>query len=177
MKSHSRLLAVLHAAVLLAAFGCGDEDGGGCGPAKEKKKEGTAQAGTSGNTGSTSRGSDIQIQDKKGRVPKGYQRQTSAYEPKKNEGMAPSPSKPAPAPPPKPKAAPVRVIRRNVDGIADRVDLQCRILASSPDGQCSGAKNYAEIKERCCPGGLVEQCTTTMDGVLITGRGCDPATR
>jgi hypothetical protein len=177
MKPRSRFLAILHAAVLLAAFGCGDEDGGGCGPAKEKKKEEKAPASSSGNTGSTSRGGDIQIQDKKGRVPKGYQRPTSAYEPKKAEAMAASPSKPAPAPPPKAKAAPVRVIRRKVDGVADRVELQCRILASSPDHQCSGAVNYAEIKERCCPGGLVEQCTTTMDGVLIIGRGCDPATR
>jgi hypothetical protein len=176
MKSRSRFLAILHASLLLAAFGCGDEDGGGCGPAKEKKKEEKAAAGSSGNTGSTSRGGDIQIQDKKGRVPKGYQRPTSAYEPKKAETHAESPSKPLP-PAAAPKPAAVRVIKRKVDGIADRVELQCRILASSPDGQCSGAANYAEIKERCCPGGMVELCKTTMDGVQIIGRGCDPATR
>jgi hypothetical protein len=175
MKTRAPLLAVLHAAVLLAAFGCGDEGGGGCGPAQEKKKEEkAAPGGSGGGKGSPSRGGDIQIQDKKGKVPKGYQRPTSAYEPAKSTETATASAVAPAAPPARPRAR-IRVLKRKVNGIADRSELHCRILATSPDGQCSSSPNYAEIKERCCPGGLVELCKTTMDGVLLIGRGCDPS--
>ena len=48
-------------------------------------------------------------------------------------------------------------------------DLQ----AVSLDGQCASAKNYIEIKQRCCPDGLVERCRTALGGVVIVGRGCE----
>ena len=153
MSSRLSLLAVLNAVFLLSALGCGDE-GGGCGPVPEKKEEQSPSGGGPGNTGSTSRGGDIQISDKIGRVPKPYQRPASAHEPQKS-------------------TAPIsRITKRRVDGVMDRVEVTCRIMAASPDGQCSGAANYAEIKKRCCPGGRVERCKTTMSGIVLVGRGC-----
>ncbi len=175
MKSRLRLLTALNALFLLTVFGCGDEEGG-CGSPPSKNEEQSSSGGMSGNTGSTPRGGDIIISDKKGRVPKPYQRPKSAYEPEKSTATI---SKPVIALSPAARRAlslPIsRITKRRVDGVADRVEVKCRIMASSPDGNCSGAANYDEIKERCCPGGLIERCSATMSGVVLTGRGCEPA--
>lgn len=168
-------MAFFHAALLLPAFGCGDE-GGGCGPAPEKKEE-AAAGGTSGNTGSTSGGGDIIISDKKGRVPKPYQRVPASDETEKSTATISKPiiaRSSAPAAGFKPvKLSVMRVTKRRVDGVEDRVEVACRVMAAAADGLCSSAKNYDEIKERCCPGGLIERCKTTMAGVLLVGRGCE----
>lgn len=172
-----RLLAALNAVFLLAAFGCGD-DGGGCGPAPEKKEETPAAGGGSGNHGSTSSGGDIIIQEKKSnKVPQPYQRPASSNEPEKSTATIKAPvvavsSKTAVAAK-LPTLGVARVTKRKVDGVADRVEVACRVMAASSDGLCSSAANYDEIKERCCPGGLVERCKTTMTGVLLVGRGCE----
>jgi hypothetical protein len=178
MKARMRLLTLLNAVFLLAALGCGDE--GGCGPAPQKKEEaggGGGGGGLSGNKGSSSGSAELNAGDKKGRVPKPYRRPASAYEPEKSTATI---SKPviavSSATAPGGKAAKLgiaQITKRKVDGVADRVEVSCRIMAASPDGQCSSAANYGEIKDRCCPGGLVERCRTTMSGVVLIGRGCD----
>jgi len=180
MNSRLRRLAALHALLLLAAFGCGDE-GGGCGPAPEKKEEqaGGPAAPSGGSQGSGA--AELVTSDKKGRVPKPYQRPPSAYDKGKNaEETAKSTatiSKPIIALSPaaqKARALPIaRVTKNRVDGVIDRVEVQCRILAASPDGDCAGSANYDEIKERCCPGGLVERCKASSTGVTLVGRGCE----
>jgi len=177
MKPTWRLLAVLNAALVLgAAFGCGDEgggSGGGCGPAPEKKEEQAAGGGLSGGKGGGSVSADLTT-DRRGKVPKAYSRPT--IETAKSTATIKKPIiAVSTATTVVPRATQVRVIRRKVDGVADRVELTCRIIAVSPDGKCSGAKNYAEIKELCCPGGLVERCRTSMNGVVLVGRGCEPA--
>lgn len=175
MKSRLHLLAVLNAAFVLSAFGCGDE-GGGCGPAPEKQEE---QAGGGGGPSGGSRGSgsaELVTSDKRGRVPKPYQRPASASEPAKSTATISKPVIPLSPAAQRARSFPIaRITQRKVDGVADRVEVKCRILASSPDGNCSGAANYDEIKERCCPGGLVERCTATTTGVTLVGRGCEPA--
>jgi hypothetical protein len=180
MPLRLRLLAAVNAVLLLAALGCGDE-GGGCGPAPEKKEEQASAGGSSGNTGSTSSGGDIIISDKKGKVPKPYQRPDSAYEPAKSTATISKPviavSSATATARKFPKLPIARVTKRNVDGIEDRVEVTCRIMAASSDGQCGSASNYDDIKARCCPGGLIERCRTTMSGVVLVGQGCAPAAR
>jgi hypothetical protein len=177
MGSRLRLLAVLNAVFFLSTLGCGDE-GGSCGPAPEKKEEAPAAGGASGNTGGGSGSSELITSDKKGRVPKPYQRPKSAYEPEAPKSTA---TISAPVIPLSPAARRARslpiasVTKRRLDGVKDRVEIKCRILASSPDGMCAGSANYDEIKERCCPHGLVERCQATSTGVILVGRGCDPA--
>jgi len=175
-----RLLTVLNALFLLAALGCGDEEGG-CGPAPKKEEEQAAGPGLSANKGSSSGAAELQTSDRKGRVPKAYQRSASAYEPAKSTATI---SKPIIAVSSTTAAArrmaslpAVRVMKRRVDGVVDRVEVSCRIMASSPDGKCASAPNYAEIKALCCPEGLIERCATTMSGVLLVGRGCEPPKR
>ena len=177
MKSPWRLLALLNAVFLLSALGCGDE-GGGCGPAPEKKEEPAGGGGGgSGGGGSPSGAAELITSDKKGRVPKKYQRPPSAYEPAKSTATISKPviavSSAAAAGFKGPKLGIAHVTKRRVDGVLDRVEVACRIMAASPDGECSSAANYAEIKERCCPGGLVERCKTSMSGVVLVGRGCE----
>lgn len=169
MKPTWRLLAVLNALLAIAALGCGDEggSGGGCSAPPEKKEEQAAGGGPSGGSGGGGSGSADLTTDRKGKVPKAYARPSA--EPAKSTATI---RKPVVAVVPKGPAE-VKITRRKVDGIADRVELKCRLIAVSPDGKCSGAKNYAEIKERCCPGGLVERCRTTMEGVVLVGRGCE----
>lgn len=173
MKSGLRLSAALNAVFLLAAFGCGDE-GGGCGPAPEKKEE--PQGGGGGPSGG-SRGSgsaELITSDKRGRVPKPYQRPRAEPEPAKSTSTVSKPVIPLSPAAQKAITLPIsRVVKRRVDGVADRVEVKCRILASSPDGDCAGAANYDEIKERCCPGGLVERCKASNEGVTLVGRGCE----
>ena len=182
MSTRLRLLAVLNAVFLLSALGCGDESGG-CGPAPEKKEEpvGGGGGGMSGNKGSSSGAAELNAGDKKGRVLKPYRRPTSAYEPAKSTATISKPvivvSSATAAGRKVATLGVARVTKRNVDGVIDRVVVTCRIMATSPDGQCAGAANYAEIKERCCPGGLVESCKTSMNGVILVGRGCDPDKR
>lgn len=182
MNTRLRLLAALNAAFLLSAIGCGDESGG-CGPAPEKKEEpsGGGGGGMSGAKGSSSGSAELITSDKRGRVPKPYQRPSSAYEPAKSTATISKPviavSSAAAAGSKVAKLGIARVTKRRVDGVIDRVVVTCRIMAASPDGQCAGSANYAEIKERCCPGGLVESCKTSMNGVILVGRGCDPDKR
>ncbi len=181
VKTSLRLLTVLNAALLFAAFGCGGDDkdggGGGCGPPPAKKEEaGGGGGGTSGNKGGGGGQAQWITSDKRGRVPKPYQRAKSAYEPAKT-AEAPAPAAASGAPAAGPAAAkskpPIwRITKRGVDGVEGRLQVSCRIMASSPDGQCSGAANFAEIKERCCPGGVVERCTTGTSGVVLIGRDC-----
>lgn len=182
MRSRLRLLTALNAVFLLSALGCGDESGG-CGPAPEKKEEpsGGGGGGMSGNKGSSSGTAELNAGDRRGRVLKPYRRPTSAYEPGKSTATISKPvivvSSATAAARRTATLSIMRVTQRSVDGVVDRVEVTCRIMAASPDGQCSSAANYAEIKERCCPGGLVERCKTTMSGVVLVGRGCDPAKR
>lgn len=174
-------MALLNAVFLLSALGCGDE-GGGCGPAAEKKEEPSGGGGgISGTKGSGGGSAELITSDKRGRVPKPYQRPASAYEPAKSTATI---SKPIIAVSSTTAAArrmaslpAARVTKRRVDGVVDRVEVTCRIMATSPDGQCSNAANYDEIKARCCPDGLIERCKTSMDGVVLVGRGCEPAKR
>jgi len=180
MRASFRLVTALNAGFLLAAVGCGDE-GGGCGPAPENKGEASQAGGASGNTGSPSRANGIEISDKKGKVPKQYQRPPSSYDPAKSTAtisklvIAVSTATAAAR---KLAALPVaQILRRRVDGVADRVEVSCRIMAASSDGRCASAANYSDIKARCCPEGLVERCRTTMSGVVLIGRGCNPAAR
>lgn len=183
MNPSLRLLAALNAALALSALGCGDE-GGSCGPAPEKKEEAPASGGVSGNTGGGSGAAELVTSDKKGRVPKPYQRPTSAYEPAKpspqeTEKSTATISKPViPLSPAAQRARTLpiaQVTKRRLDGIVDRVEVKCRILSASADGNCASSANYDEIKERCCPHGLVERCRATSTGVILVGRGCDPA--
>jgi len=181
MNTRLRLLAVLNAVFLLSALGCGDESGG-CGPAPEKKEEPAGGGGgMSGNKGSSSATAELNAGDKKGRVLKPYRRPTSAYEPAKSTATISKPiiavSSATAVGGKVAKLGIMRITKRRVDGVIDRVEVTCRIMATSPDGQCAGAANYAEIKERCCPGGLVESCKTSMNGVVLVGRGCDPDKR
>ena len=177
MNSKVRLLATLSAFFLLTAYGCGDEDGG-CGPAPQKKEEPAAPGIGGAPSGGGGRAAELITSDKKGRVPKPYQRQ-GAYD-KENDKSDRKITKPVIAVSSTPAAMPlaripVKVTKRRVDGIVDRVELICKILASSADGRCANSANYIEIKARCCPGGLVERCESTTGGVLIVGRGCEPA--
>ena len=179
MNSCLRLLAVVNVVFLLSALGCGDE--GSCGPAPEKNEEPSGGGGISGNKGSSSGSAEMNAGDKKGRVMKPYRRPTSAYEPGKSTATI---SKPiiavssAAATALRTSSLPVfSITKRGVDGVADRVEVSCRVMASIPSGQCSNATNYAELKERCCPGGIVERCRATMWGVVLVGRGCEPAKR
>lgn len=175
MQTRLRILAALNAVFLLSAFGCGDE-GGGCASAPEKKEE---PAGGGGGSSGGSRGSgsaELITSDRKGRVPKPYQRPASASEPAKSTATISKPVIPLSPAAQRARSLPVaRITQRRVDGVADRVEVKCRILASSPDGDCSGAANYDEIKERCCPRGLVERCKATNSGVVLVGRGCEPS--
>lgn len=179
MNKRLRLLALLNAVFLLSALGCGDEEGG-CGPAPKKEEEPAGGGGgISGAKGSSSGAADLHTSDRKGRVPKAYQRPASSYERSKSTATISAPviavsSTTAAAR--RAAALPVaRVVKRRVDGVVDRVELTCRIMASAPDGKCASAPNYHEIKLRCCPDGLIERCTTTMSGVIVVGRGCEPA--
>jgi hypothetical protein len=174
MNSRLRLLAALNAVFLLSALGCGDE-GGGCGPAPEKKEEPQQPgAGMSGNTGGSG-AAELVTSDKKGRVPKAYQRPTSAYEPQKSTATISKPEIPLSPAAQRARSLPVaRVTKRTLDGVKDRVEIRCRILSASSDGNCASSANYDEIKERCCPHGLVERCQATSTGVILVGRGCDP---
>lgn len=187
MRSSLRLLAAVNALLLLSAFGCGDE-GGSCGPAPEKTEEAPpAAAGPSGGSGGGSGAAELITSDKKGRVPKPYQRARSAYEPAKSTATISKPVIPAKSTAAVSKAEaalspslrrasslPIAtVVRRRVDGVIDRVEVACRILATSSDGSCAASANYDEIKARCCPNGLVERCRTTSIGVVLVGRGCE----
>ena len=183
MNPRLRLLAVLNALFLLSAYGCGDESGG-CGPAPEKKEEAAPGPGLSGNKGSSSGAAELITSDKRGRVPKQYQRARPEEDAAKSTATIHKPiikvssaTAAAAAGRKLPKLGIVTVTRRRVDGVSDRVEVACRLMASSPDGECASAPNYAEIKERCCPGGLVERCKTSTRGVVLVGRGCDPAQR
>lgn len=188
MITQLRLSALLTALFVLAAFGCGGGDSGGsggdsggCGPPPAKKEEagGGGGGGSSGNKGGGGQAQWI-TQDKRGRVPKPYQRKKDAPEqaaPAASAGAAPGGPAKASAPA-KTAAAPIwRITKRNVDGIADRVQVSCRMMAASSDGKCSGAANYEEIKARCCPGGTVERCEKSGASVVLVGRGCGSAER
>ncbi|MCR4295908.1 MAG: hypothetical protein NUW21_10260 [Elusimicrobia bacterium] len=174
MHTSLRLLAVLQAVLVLGALGCGDE--GGCGPAPETKEEGQQGAGGSSRSAGGSAGAaELITQDKKGRVPKQYQRQRTPQEAAKSTATISAPVIPLSPAARRARSLPVAtVIRRRVDGVADRVEIKCRILSSSPDGNCAGSANYDEIKERCCPHGLVERCKATSTGIVLVGRGCEP---
>ncbi len=126
----------------------------------------------SGSTGGSSGSADLTT-DRRGKVPKAYSR-PSTETAKSNATIKKPVIAVSTATAVVPRSTQARVTRRNIDGVADRVEVACRMIAVSPDGKCSGAKNYDEIKKRCCPGGLVETCRTTMHGVLLVGRGCDP---
>lgn len=178
MNARWRLLTLFNALFLLSALGCGDE-GGGCGPAPAKEEEKAGGGGISGDKGSSGGSAELITSDRKGRVPKPYQRPASSQEPAKSTATV---SKPviavssAAAPGRRMASLPVaRVVKRRVDGVIDRVEVTCRIMASSSDGKCASASNYDEIKARCCPDGLIERCTTNMSGVVLVGRGCAPA--
>lgn len=178
MKASARLLAVLNAVFMLSALGCGDE-GGGCGPAPQKEQE-SSGGGMSAPAGSGGGSAELVTSDRRGKVPKPYQRPKSAYEPAKSTATISAPviaasSAAAPGPAKRSSLPVARVVKRRVDGVIDRVEVTCRIMASSPDGKCSSASNYDEIKARCCPDGLVERCTTSMSGVVLVGRGCASA--
>lgn len=171
------------AAVLCAVFVAGCGDGGGCGAPPEQKESTGMGAGAGGGLGGGGGGgSEIAIQDKRGKVPKPYQRPEATAQSKAPEPAAPKPADPAPAPttvkatdvkPMAKRELPVAtVVRRRVDGIAERVEIRCRVMASSPDGRCDGAANWEEIKSRCCPGGTVESCKTSMQGVSLVGLNC-----
>lgn len=176
MKSRLRLLAVLQAVLVLGALGCGDE--GGCGPAPEAKEEGQQGAGgSSRSAGGSSSAPKLITQDKKGRVPEQYRRQTTE-ETEKSTATIKAPVIALSPAARKARSLPIAtIIRRRVDGVVDRVEIKCRILSASSDGNCSGSANYDEIKERCCPGGLVERCKATSTGILLVGRGCEPGLR
>lgn len=173
-----RGLAALNAVLLLsAALGCGDEggsggDGGGCSEPPAKKEEQAAGGGMSGATGGGSGSSDLTT-DRRGKVPKAYQR-PSTEGPKSDRTIKKPVIAVSTATAVVPRSTQARVTKRGVDGVADRVEVACRMIAVSPDGKCSSAKNYEEIKKRCCPDGLVETCKVTMRGILLVGRGCDP---
>lgn len=175
MSSSQRLLAVLQAVFVLGALGCGDEEGG-CGPAPEKAEEPQQGAGgSSRSAGGSSGAAELITQDKKGRVPEAYQRKRSQEETAKSSATISAPVIPLSPAARRARALPIAtIIKRRVDGVVDRVEIKCRILSASPDGNCSGSANYDEIKERCCPGGLVERCKATSTGIVLVGRGCEP---
>lgn len=176
MNSTWRALAALNAVLLLsAALGCGDEGGGGGGGCSEppaKKEEQAAGGGMSGASGGGSGTSDLTT-DRRGKVPKAYSR-PSTEGAKSTRTIKKPVIAVSTATAVVPRSTQARVTRRNIDGIVDRVEVACRMIAVSPDGKCSSAKNYEEIKKRCCPDGLVETCRVTMRGILLVGRGCDP---
>lgn len=126
----------------------------------------------SGATGSSSGSADLTT-DRRGKVSKDYSRPST--ETAKSTATIKKPIiAVSTATAVVPRSTQIRVTRRKVDGVADRVEVVCRMIAVSPDGKCAGAKNYDEIKKRCCPGGLVETCKITMNGIILVGRGCDP---
>ena len=181
MKINAKPLTFL--AILLALFivSCGD-NGEGCG-APPKKEQG--QAGDSGvggkPAGGGGGGSEIIISDKKDksgrRVPKPYQRPADA--PATNSQNPPAQTNPPAASTAsavaftKPSLPVARVTRRKVDGISNRVEVKCRIMAASMDGDCASASNFGEIKERCCPNGTIEHCKVSMRGVVLIGLDCE----
>ncbi len=175
MKSSLRLLAALNAMLALGALGCGDEDGG-CGPAPEKAEEPQQGAGgSSRSAGGSSGAAELITQDKKGRVPEQYQRQRPTGETAKSTATISAPVIPLSPAARRARSLPIAtVVKRRLDGVADRVEIRCRILSASPDGNCAGSANYDEIKERCCPNGLVERCKATSTGIVLVGRGCEP---
>ena len=174
MHSRLRLLTVLNAFFVLAACGCGDE-GGGCGEAPAKKEESAGGGfGSAPKGGGGAPAPELITADKRGNVPKPYQRPNAAQEPEKSTATISKPEIAVSTPTAARLApAPVKVTRRKVDGIADRVELTCKIKVVALDGQCTSAKNYLEIKQRCCPDGLVEKCRTALGAVVIVGRGCE----
>jgi hypothetical protein len=185
MRPSWRCLAALQAVFLAAALGCGDEDGGGCGPAPEKKQEEQAPGPSAAGRASGGAGPAPELKTTQGKrsVPDAYRRPGARDADNEREDRAlkkpsvakSSASKEGDAPAAMPLTPPpVKVLRRRVDGVADRVETHCRMMASSPDGDCAGSKNYLEIKTRCCPDGLVERCRPVTDGVIIVGRGCAP---
>ena len=108
-------------------------------------------------------------------MPKQYQRQRSDEETAKSTATIKAPVIALSPAARKARSLPIAtIIKRRMDGVADRVEIKCRILSASPDGSCSGSANYDEIKERCCPGGLVERCKATSTGIVLVGRGCEP---
>jgi hypothetical protein len=66
----------------------------------------------------------------------------------------------------------VRVLRRRVDGIADREELECRATASAVGPDCMADPNFPEIKDRCCAGGRLERCRAETGRTILIGRGC-----
>ena len=173
MKFGFHLLAVFNAVFFLCVLGCGDESGG-CSSASEKKETPAGGGYSGGSKGGGSGSAELVTSDKKGRVPSSYQRPADA-EKSTSTISAPVIAVSSVAVKATYSPAVISVTRRKVDGIADRVELKCRIKAVSLDGQCSGAKNYLDIKQRCCPSGLIERCKTTLGGVVIVGRGCEQA--
>lgn len=181
MTARLKLLAVLQAVALSASLGCGDEEGGGCGPAPEKKQEEQAAPSAAGRAaGGSGPAPELKTTQGKRSVPDAYRRPGSRdaegeksartiSKPKIEKSTEAAPGVMPLAPPP------VKVLRRDVDGIRDRVEIRCRMMAASPDGDCAGSANYLEIKTRCCPDGLVERCRSVPEGVVIVGRGCEPA--
>lgn len=178
MRSSLRLLAVLNAALVLGALGCGDEEGG-CGPAPQKAEEPQQGAGgSSRGAGGSSQAAELITQDKKGRVPEQYRRKRTTEETEKSTATIKAPVIPLSPAARRARALPIAtIIRRRVDGVVDRVEIKCRILATSADGTCAASANYDEIKERCCPSGLVERCKATSTGIVLVGRGCEPGLR
>jgi hypothetical protein len=188
VKSSWRWLSFSAVLSIALMSGCG-ENGEGCAAPPEKKDDsGGGGAGGGGKLGGGGGGGDIVISEKKSKkVPKPYQRQ-----PGEAEASAPAAGAGAAAPNAA-GAAPagasassstmtarglpvMRVTRRKVDGISNRVEVKCRVMASSADGECSSAPNYEEIKQKCCPGGIVERCQVGMRGVVLIGLDCEKKT-
>ncbi len=175
MRSRLGLPVLLGAVLLLGAYGCGDEEGG-CGPAPQKKEEQAAPAAPGGAPhGGAGAAAELITQDKKGRVPAAYQRPGTRDEDGEKSDRAISKPQISKSTEAASSSSRVEVLARKVGGVPDRVKLACTVKVVSKDGKCMTAKNYLEIKERCCPDGLVESCAKTADGVLIVGRGCEPA--
>lgn len=179
MSSHLRLLAF--AALLCGVFvaGCG-ENGEGCSAPPEKKESGGGGAGGGGSLGGGGSGPEIALGDRRGKVPKPYQRpeataQSKAPEPEPQPKTEPAPEPPkAAAPAPRRALLPAgRVTKRALNGIKDRVEVSCRVMAKGSDADCLTAKNIAEIKDRCCPNGKIESCRSSMSGVVLVGVGCE----
>lgn len=173
MRPSFRLLALLQAVLVFGALGCGDE--GGCSPAPEKEEAQQGAGGSSRSAGGSSGAAELITQDKKGRVPEQYRRQRTTVETEKSTATIKAPVIALSPAARKARSLPIAtIIRRRVDGVVDRVEIKCRMLATSADGTCSASANYDEIKERCCPGGLVERCKATSTGIVLVGRGCEP---
>ena len=165
----------LAAAALLALLtgGCGG-DGSGCGSPESGKTSGGGGRSYSGKAPSAGgRAEGVKVADARGRVPGEFRRQSAEADGEKDEVKEPKTKSLGTAPSGGPATA--RVIQRKVGGAADRVEVFCPV-PMPPPGKCLEGPHFSDMKETCCPDGIIEKCIEGSTGGLhIIGRGCGPA--